>query len=168
MWWIAIIGFALGTVAFHKTERGRRTQEWFKYKYGKWLDLLHMVRTRHSGSMVYLISIKMLSQAAYADFLSVFDNRIRKIGKRSYEIQYYIEGKLYRLPVKVDRGPSKILTAVNNKEECVFLQIEEYISPDGSLNNMLVTPKFLGHESITISTFADDKTFLENEPILIE
>ena len=82
MWWIAIIGFALGTVAFHKTERGRRTQEWFKYKYGKWLDLLHMVRTRHSGSMVYLISIKMLSQAAYADFLSVFDNRIRKNWKK--------------------------------------------------------------------------------------
>ena len=75
--------------------------------------------------------------------------------------------KTYKLPIKVRRGPSKIMDANNENQECILLELKEYLSPDGSLDNSLVTPKYLGYQKVIITTIDGDKTFEENDPVEI-
>lgn len=168
MWLIVTAVIMLATTAgLYGTDKGRRLRGWVKYKHGKWKDLIQMVSSRHSGVMIYVISIKMLCQAGYADFISLFDNRVKKIGDKLYEVSYYVEGNMYRFPVKVRRGPSNVVDIQDNEGNDLFLRLGEYMGPNGILSNPLVTPNFLGCDSIIVETFEDSKTFSGDEMIEI-
>ena len=168
MWIIAASGILIASVIWgYTTQSGRNTREWIKTKRRKWKDLVLMVSTRHSGIMIYVISWKMLFQAAYADFLSLFDNRVKKLADKTYEINYYVEGKLYKYPVKVKRGPSSIFEIKDQDGNDMMLELNDYIEPNGKLHNPLVTPKFFGCSSITIETMTDSKTFVDDQIIEI-
>ena len=65
------------------------------------------------------------------------------------------------------RGPSKIIDANNENQECILLELKEYLSPNGTLNNPLVTPKYLGYQKIIVTEMDGDKTFEENDPVII-
>ncbi|HIB77552.1 MAG TPA: hypothetical protein EYO58_08055 [Flavobacteriales bacterium] len=75
--------------------------------------------------------------------------------------------KKYRLPIKVQRGPSTILNAINEEDESVILDLKEYCSPNGCMTNKLLTPKYMGHTKIIISTIDGELIFEENDSILI-
>ena len=127
-----------------------------------------MVSSQYTSTFdIYSVSYQMLLQAMYQDVLSYFDNRVIQKSKKVYEVTYYIEGQKYKLPIKVRRGPSKIIDASNENQECILLELKEYSSPNGSLNNSLVTPKYLGYQKVIITTMNGDKTFEENEPVIL-
>ncbi len=168
MWLLLTAGTMLATLAgLYGTEKGKRVRTWVQYKHGKWKDLIKMVSSRHSGLMIYVVSLKMLGQATYADFLSLFDNRVKQLGPKLYEVKYYIEGNMYKFPVKVRRGPSNLISVNDENNNDLFIVLGEYMGPHGVLKNPIVTPKFLGCESVTIETLEDTKVFTGDQMIEI-
>ena len=150
------------------SESDTRIGHYYRFKRRKWKELKEMVSSQYTSTFdIYRVSYQMLLQAMYQDVLSYFDNRVVQKDKKVYEVTYYIEGQKYKLPIKVRRGPSKIIDASNENQECILLELKEYSSPNGSLNNSLVTPKYLGYQKVIITTMGGDTTFEENEPVII-
>ena len=149
-------------------ESDNRIGNYYRFKRRKWKELKEMVSSQYTSTFdIYRVSYQMLLQAMYQDVLSYFDNRVVQKSKKVYEITYYIEGQKFKLPIKVRRGPSKIIDANNENQECILLELKEYLSPNGTLNNPLVTPKYLGYQKIIVTEMDGDKTFEENEPVII-
>jgi len=150
------------------SESDTRIGNYYRFKRRKWKELKEMVSSQYTSTFdIYRVSYQMLLQAMYQDVLSYFDNRVIQKSKKVYEITYYIEGQKFKLPIKVKRGPSKIIDANNENQECILLELKEYLSPNGTLNNPLVTPRYLGYQKIIVTEMDGDKTFEENEPVII-
>ena len=150
------------------SESDTRIGNYYRFKRRKWKELKEMVSSQYTSTFdIYRVSYQMLLQAMYQDVLSYFDNRVIQKSKKVYEITYYIEGQKFKLPIKVRRGPSKIIDANNENQECILLELKEYLSPNGTLNNPLVTPRYLGYQKIIVTEMDGDKTFEENEPVII-
>ena len=149
-------------------ESDNRIGNYYRFKRRKWKELKEMVSSQYTSTFdIYRVSYQMLLQAMYQDVLSYFDNRVVQKSKKVYEITYYIEGQKFKLPIKVRRGPSKIIDANNENQECILLELKEYLSPNGTLNNSLVTPKYLGYQKIIVTQIDGDITFEENDPVVI-
>jgi hypothetical protein len=143
--------------------------KFYRYKYKKWKELKHMVSSQYTSTFdIYYISYKMLLQATYNDILTKFDNRLKKKSNKIYELTYYIEGTKYLLPLSVKRGPLKFIDATNEKNESIFLILKQYLLPNGTLNNKIITPNYLGYKSVIID-YIDGRTieFKGSESILI-
>ena len=165
-WWLCfptLIIFKL--VARSDTRLGK----YYRYKRRKWKELKEMVSSQYSSTVdIYRVSWQMILQALYQDVLNLFDNRVTKKSKKVYEIKYFVEGQVYLMPLKVKRGPSKLVEARDQADNCVLLRLKQYCLPDGTLNNSLVTPEYLGLEKVIITdNLGDEKTFLEQTPIII-
>jgi hypothetical protein len=152
---------------YYMTISDTKTGKYYRKKRRKWKDLKKMVSSQYESPFdIYRISCKMLLQALYADIIEVFDNRVEKKSNKIYELTYYIEGQMFKMPLKVKRGPSNILSATNEKDKCVLLNIKQYSTPDGKFNNECLTPKYLGCDEINIETMEDEYTFKEDQPIM--
>ena len=113
---------------YYITISDTKAGKYYRKKRRKWKDLKKMVSSQYDSTFdIYRISYKMLLQALYADILSLFDNRVEKKSNKLYELTYYIEGQLFKMPLKVKRGPSNILSATNEANKCVLLDIKQYV-----------------------------------------
>ena len=156
-------------LAFYKlTCSDTRIGAYYRVKNRKWKKLKTMVASQYDSTYdIYRVSLKTVYTSIYNSILSYFDNRVAKKGRKTYEVTYYIENQRYRLPIKVRRGPSKFLDARNQDDVSIVLDLKEYCSPDGSMNNKLLTPRYLGYSKIIIETLNGKLTFEENDPIII-
>ena len=153
---------------YYITISDTRAGKYYRKKNRKWKDLKKMVSSRYDSKFdIYRVSFKMLLQALYADILKLFDNRVTHKNNKIYELTYYIEGQMFKMPLQVKRGPSKILSATNEKDECILLDIKLYAKPYGNFNNSLLTPKYLGYKKIKIETMETDYTFEEDQSIML-
>lgn len=143
-----------------------RIGKYYRYKNRKWNELKTMVSGQYSSTFdIYRVSWQMILQAIYQDMLSFFDNRLEKKGNKLYELTYMVEGQMYKMPIKVRRGPGKIFAAEDENGNCILLSLKQYCSPSGNIINSLVTPKYLGYEKVVLNL---DKTFVGDEPITNE
>lgn len=156
-------------LTFYKlTLSDTRIGAYYRLKNGKWKTLKNMVGSQYDSTYdIYRVSLKTLCSSIYDDIISYFNNRVVKKGRRTYEVTYYIENQRYRLPIKVRRGPSKFIDAINEEGASIVLDLKEYCSPDGSMHNKLLTPRYLGHSKIIIETLDNKLTFNEDDPIII-
>ena len=156
-------------LAFYKLIRSdTRIGAYYRIKNRKWKNLKNMVSSQYDSTYdIYRVSLKTLYTSIYDDIIAYFNNRVVKKGRKTYEVTYYIENQRYRLPLKVRRGPSKFLDARNENGVSIVLNLKEYCSPDGSMNNKLLTPRYMGHSKIIIETLDGKLTFDEDEPIII-
>jgi hypothetical protein len=156
-------------LAFYKLTRSdTRIGAYYRIKNRKWKNLKNMVSSQYDSTYdIYRVSLKTLYTSIYDDIIAYFNNRVVKKGRKTYEVTYYIENQRYRLPLKVRRGPSKFIDAQNENGVSIIIVLKEYCSPDGSLNNKLLTPRYLGYSKIIIETLNGKLTFDEDEPIII-
>lgn len=94
---------------------------------------------------------------------------VKKNKKDIYEVQYKHNGKYYKFPLLIKRGPKPvILLALDENGNDITDEINMYYGPYGNFNGLQLTPNNIGYKKITI-TFDEDniKTFIENEVILL-
>lgn len=152
---------------YYITISDTKAGKYYRKKRRKWKELKKMVSSQYDSTFdIYRVSYKMLLQALYADILKLFDNRVEKKSNKMYELTYYIEGQMFKMPIKVKRGPSAILSATNENDKCVLLDIKHYATPDGKFNNALLTPNYLGYKKIKVETLEADYEFEEDQPIM--
>ena len=165
MYYFALITIPILAGCRWVTQSDTRVGKYYRYKSRKWDELKTMVSGQYSSTYdIYRVSWQMILQATYQDILSFFDNRLEKKNKKLYELTYIVEGQIYKMPIKVRRGPSKISSAEDENGNCILLSLKQYCSPTGEIINLLVTPKYLGCEKVTVNM---DKTFTADEPIVL-
>ena len=120
------------------------------HKYHKLKRLYNLVSTRHKSSLIIsIISIKMLLQAFYLNFIQYMNNSIIKLDKNTYILSYILHDKEYKMIVKIARGPSPILNIKNEDDKDLTDIIIPYLGPKNDWHNYKFTPKFFDCKSLS-------------------
>lgn len=122
----------------------------FKKNYGRWKNLNGLVSTRNNNSLsVTWISVQMILQACYINFLQHMNSTVIKIGPNTYEVTYVINGRMYKSVVKPQRGPPPVLQISNEKQEDVTDKVLPYMGPTYNWHGNIFTPKFFDYKTLT-------------------
>ena len=91
------------------------------------------------------------------------------IGNNKYVVTYVIKGKVHKLIVKLNRGPSKILYIYDENDEDVSGLIYPYLGPEEDFHKCLIAPSFFNKKKLMFEMFDGTRLlFSDNEHILLK
>ena len=138
-----------------------------KNKYNSWNRLNKLVSTTHKNYiMIIYFSCKLLLQALYISLIQRFNKSIVQIDKNNYLLTYAINGKLYKYPIKVKRGPPPILQISDENSEDRTKDILCYLGPSYNWHGNSVTPAILGYKSLVFECANGNELVFNEETIL--
>lgn len=70
------------------------------------------------------------------------------IHKNTYEIQYALHDKTYRIRTNVRRGPSPIVRVLDHQDKEITDDIRSYLGPNEDFHGQSICPQDLGYERI--------------------
>ena len=108
----------------------------------------------------------MIFQFFYLQTLQYLTNTVVKIDKNTYEITYIINGKIYKIVVKTERGPLNYYKILNDKQENIIEEIIQYYGPHYK-NQIKLTPAFFKTEQITLIKFDDSQIIFNSDDKII-
>ena len=161
---IASISFILGGYyIFQKSHH-----EYIQIKYQKWNNLNLMMGTKYkSPIIVKIMSVYMIFKFFYLQTLQYLTNTVIKLDKNKYEITYLINGKIYKMVVKTERGPLNYYKILNDKNENIIDEISQYYGPHYK-NQVKLTPSFFKTSNIRLICFDDtEKVFAKDDKIIL-
>ena len=141
--------------------------EYINIKYQKWLSLNSMMSTKYKSTIIIkIMSVYMIFQFFYLQILQYLTNTVVKIDKNTYEITYIINGKIYKIVVKTERGPLNYYKILNDKQENIIEEIIQYYGPHYK-NQIKLTPAFFKTEQITLIKFDDSQIIFNSDDKII-
>ena len=141
--------------------------EYIEIKYQKWISLNSMMATKYkSPTIVKCMSVYMIFKFFYLQTLQYLTNTVVKIDKNNYEISYIINGKIYKMVVKPERGPLNYYKILNDKNENIIEEISQYFGPHYK-NQVKLTPSFFKTSNIKLVLFDDSEQIFENDEQII-
>ena len=110
--------------------------------------------------------LRIFIQLFYISFIQKIAKNIQKIDKNSYELSYIINNKLYKLKLKIQKGPSPILQIINNDDDDITYKILPYLGPDYNFNGIKYTPRDFDTQELTFNLInGKTMTFKKNDII---
>lgn len=113
------------------------------------------------------ISIKLIIKTIYLKILQYMNSTIRQIDRKTYEVSYVIEGKLYKMRVVPKRGPSPIIQISDEDFNDITYDVLPYMGPNYDWHRNTFKPEFFGRKSLTFS-LSDGSEFTYEEDINVE
>lgn len=112
-------------------------------KYKKWKKINDLVASKHTSIFdIYRVSLQMILQVMYASTVQYLLNNIKKLDKHTYQVDYVINGKLYKMIVIPKKGPCPILQIRNENEEDLTDYILPYYGPNYDWHSIKIIPQF--------------------------
>ena len=112
-------------------------------KYKKWRKLKNLVSSQHKDLVdIYSISFKMILQALYISLLQYFNDSVKKLDKNTYQIEYVVSGKLYKMICIPKKGPCPILQIRDENENDITEEILPYYGPNYDWYSISFIPQF--------------------------
>jgi len=149
MSYTALLGIGVGII-FSQTPVYRTLKETVLTYYGRWRSLTDLVATTEESNLrIISVSVKMVVQTWYITLLQYMNTAIRKVDRKTYEVSYVIDGRMYKMLVVPKRGPAPVLQISDDESNDVTEQILPYMGPQYDWHGHKFTPQFFGHESLT-------------------
>ena len=150
MWYHIIPVLCLIATSFVYSNSFQYMKEGIMVKYNKWLNLNTQIASREKNNVKVLwISTKLIMNTFYIAFLQYINTSTRKLDRKTYEISYVIEGKLYKMVVIPRRGPAPVLQIFDENSNDITQFVLPYMGPQYDWHGKKFTPRFFGHESLT-------------------
>ena len=131
------------TFLIYKTESHSIIYNSIKRKYNKWTKLKKLVSTQHKDIKdVYYVSFKMVAQAIYISFIQYLNNSVKRIDKNTYQIEYVLGGKHYKMICIPKKGPSPIIQIRDEKDNDLTEEILPYYGPNHDWYSINFIPQF--------------------------
>lgn len=139
-------------------------------KYRNFRRLNNAISTRYKSIfMILWVSVYMICQSLYINFIQYINSTVKKIDKNKYEITYIINGKTYKMIVKQKRGPKKVLMVYDENQEDISREIFSYLGPEENFHGKIYTPSFFNKKQLVFElSNGDECEFKNKDPILIE
>lgn len=149
MWYHIIPVLCLAATSFVYSETFIKTTTILKSKYNKWVSLNVQIASKERNKIKVLwASTKIILNALYISFLQYINTSIRKLDRKTYEVSYVIEGKLYKMVVVPKRGPAPILQIFDENSNDITHYVLPYMGPEYDWHGRRFTPLFFGHKSL--------------------
>ena len=121
----------------------------FPSKYKNWNKLTMLVSTKHkSRLLIYSISIRMIIHALHVQIVQYLNQSARLIDKNNYEIEYIINGKIYKYITKVKKGPMPFYQIQDEVGDDITEFLLPYYGPNYDWHSTEFTPKFFKYNKI--------------------
>ena len=133
----------------------------------KWKKLNVLVAYRTANPiLIYWYSTQLIFQTMWLSILQYTNTSIRQCGKNKYELSYTINGKIYKIINKIQKGPCPIVQITNEFEENIMGVILPFLGPNYNWHQSKFTPSDFGYKSLTFEMRAGNGyTFTDNEEI---
>ena len=110
----------------------------------------------------------MVIKVLWLYILQYFNKTVIYKGNNEYIITYVIKGKIHKMVVKPNRGPSKVLLVSDEKQEDVSDLVFSYLGPEENFHKYMFTPKFFNSKELVFElSNGNEKIFTENEIIIL-
>lgn len=131
--------------------------------------LFRLVRTQHKNILkIVWVMTKILTKAMYVSLWQYMNNTVRQVDKNTFEITYVVGGNLYKMLVKVKRGPRKIIYCGDDMFNDLTNEVCSYFGPNEDFHGYEFTPHFFDTNSLTFHlSNGDEKTFTNDERITL-
>tara|TARA_Y100000996_G_C22477613_1_gene624834 strand:- start:616 stop:1098 length:483 start_codon:yes stop_codon:yes gene_type:complete len=120
-----------------------------------------LVKLKFKISMMYM-AVQVMFQVFYLSLYQKFMfNNVKKIDRKTYEVVFTINGKVFKFRIKPTRGPSIILQAIDDKDTDVTTTLEPYINFSSS-KIVDITPRDFQMKNVNIEYFSGENKTIEN------
>lgn len=138
----------------------------FEYRYDKFKRIKRLVATNHKGSIkIFFVSIGMVLKVIWLRIIQYFNSSVTFIGNNKYVITYTVGGKIHKMLVKPNRGPSKIFSIHDENGENVSNIVGLYLGPEENFHKTLITPTFFNKKRLIFGLADRVEIFEENDYI---
>lgn len=121
--------------------------QYVNLKCEQWKRLNLMVSTTYKSPItIKIMSVYMVFKFAYLQLMQCLTNSVTKIDKHHYEISYVINGRLHKMIIKPERGPSRIDKIVDHENNDITDVIMEYHGP----KQKKLSPSFFNTQFIVV------------------
>lgn len=162
-----VTGFS--TYLFYKIDGHNIIYHTVERKYRKWKRINKLVSSHHDSIIdIYSISFKMVLKAMKLALAQYLNDSVKKLDKNTYELQYIINGKLYKMIIIPKKGPSPIIQIRDDNDTDVTEEILPYYGPNYNWHSISIIPQLFKCKSLTFELAdGDTKTFSELDYIEI-
>jgi len=109
---------------------------------------------------------RILAKSMYISAMQKINKTVLKLGKNVYEVSYTINGKLYKMLVSPNRGPSQILMVCDENNNNITELVIPYMGPNYDWHGNNITPGFFGCKELTFSLYnGTDYTYTLDEQL---
>jgi len=138
-------------------------------KLEKWRQLNRLVATEYNGYFTILwISICMITKGIWINILQYCNNSITKINKKTYELTYILNGKLYKIIIENKPGPRKVLLVSDETQTDISHLVTPYLGPKEDFHGNTITPKFFNKKELIFDlSNGKELIFKENDKIVV-
>jgi hypothetical protein len=152
-----IITFAITSVFLYKMDIHNKLYSTCDRKYKKWKKITNLVSTTHKSQLsIYSVSIQMIFKALYLSFIQYLNNSVKRIDKNTYEVEYVINGKLYKMIVIPKKGPMSFIEIRDENDIDMTEFILPYYGPNYDWHSIGIIPQFFKCKKLTFEM--DDGT----------
>lgn len=114
------------------------------------------------------IVVKILAKYCYLKLIQHMYLTVVHLHKNTYEIQYILHDKIYRVRTKVKRGPSKIIQILDHLDNDITDEVRSYLGPNEDFHGQSVCPQDMGYERVYLCLRNGDQVgFDAHEPIAV-
>ena len=157
-----------GLFCYSNNAYKKSIREYINIKYKKWVNLNYMMSTKYKSPIVVkIMSMFMIYKFFYLNLLQYLTNSVVKIDKNSYEVNYIINGKLYKMVVKTERGPLSYDQILNDENENIIEEVMSYYGPHYK-NQIKLKPAFFKTTNLRLVCFDESEIiFTEHDKIIL-
>lgn len=137
-----------------------------KKNYEDWQELKKLVSsTEKNWFRINIVSLKIIGKMYYNSFRKrFFLHKPNTIDKNTFQIDYHLNDKSYKIIIKNKKGPTPILQVLNTDNQDITEKILEYAGPQYNFHGYKFTPKFWNYQKLVfVLSTGEEKTFTENE-----
>jgi hypothetical protein len=118
---------------------------------------------------VFFLSVYLVLYAVWLNVWQYLNSTIVEIGKNTYELTYIINGVTYKMVLKPQRGPARVLLVFDGNQEDVSHEIFPYIGPEGDFHGKVYTPEVFNKKELVFQlSNGEEKIFKENDEIILK
>jgi len=115
----------------------------------------------------YLV-LKIMFKYAYLKLIQNIYITVSHLHKNTYEIQYVLHDKIYKIRTNVRRGPSKIIYILDDLDRDITDEVRSYMGPNEDFHGNKMCPRDIGYELIYVVLRNDQQImFKKDEPIVL-
>lgn len=153
---------------FDLFEGPQRIKNFYDKMAPKYKKLNNMVSTEYKGFFnILFISLQMICKVLYLNIIQYLNNSIIKLNNNKYEINYVINGKIYKFITKIKRGPKNVLLIYDENQNDVSDDILPYLGPAEDFHNIEYTPSYFNKNELFFELSCGNVKRYEKDKIIV-
>ena len=141
--------------------------ETVKTKYHQFREVNRLVESRYKSlATIVWVSCSMIAKMYWLNVVQWANTVIEHVDSKNIIVSYVVHGKLYKMHLKMRRGPTQVLLVTDQNGEDVTDDVLPFLGPAQDWHGKFYTPSFWKREILNFEMATGiQKIFQENEKI---